>query len=211
MDLKIKLIDVNEALCDAWQEEFKHCLDVKVIHGSIFDHPSDVIVSPSNSFGFFNGGIDHYIAQFFKNDINVQESVQKVIRNDFDGELLVGQSLMIPTNNKQFPNLLCSPTMRVPMTLSYGNTMSANIYLATKAIFVLLNKMPHTKYYIKSIAIPGLGTGVGGVSPKDCAKKMLMAYDAFHLKQYEYPNTLGAAGRMHYEQTRTTSIDEEAI
>lgn len=211
MDLKIRLIDVNEALCDAWQEEFKHCSDVMVIHGSIFEHPSDAIVSPSNSFGFFNGGIDYYISEFFKNDINVQESVQKVIKNDFDGELLVGQSLMIPTHNKQFPNLLCSPTMRVPMTLSYGNTMSPNIYLATKAIFTLLHRMPHTKYFIKSIAIPGLGTGVGGVSPKDCAKKMFQAYNDFHLKQYEYPKSLGSASQMHYKQTRTTPIDEEAI
>ena len=94
--------------------------------------------------------------------------------------------------------------MRVPMTLMHVNTMSQNIYLAAKAIFVALKKNPH----IQSVAIPGLGTGVGGVSAIECARKMRMAYDDFYIGQYKFPNTLAMASMKHSEQTKVEPIHE---
>ncbi len=52
--MKIILVDTNQAVVEAWRAvglEEAHC-------GSIFDYPAVAIVSPANSFGFMDGGID---------------------------------------------------------------------------------------------------------------------------------------------------------
>ena len=57
-NLKIILTAVDDGLADAWE---RHCGDVDnvVVHrGSIFDVTCDAVVSPANSFGFMDGGID---------------------------------------------------------------------------------------------------------------------------------------------------------
>lgn len=195
--MKIKLIDISEKLCFSWKNEFDGCADIEVINDSIFNHPCDAICSPSNSFGFFNGGIDYYISEFFKDTFDVQDRVQQKIKDEYDGELLVGQSLVVPTDNEKFPYLISAPTMRVPLGLASGTRISPNVYLAAKAIFLALKKNPH----IKSVAIPGLGTGVGAVPPKECAIKMRMAYEDFYLGQYKFPSTLGQANLKHWEET----------
>ena len=209
--MNIKLIDISKPLTEAWQEEFWNYapetpeLKVTVHCGSIFDHPCDAIVSPANSFGFMNGGLDYYLSEYL--GWHVQDRVQEKIQQEYDGELLVGQSLIVPTDNVNFPYLISAPTMRVPLVLSSGTKVSHNIYLAAKSIFVALKKNPH----IQSVAIPGLGTGVGGVSPKDCAEKMRMAFQDFYLNEYKFPKTLGDSTRKHWEETKVKQLNGEAI
>ncbi len=179
-------------------------LKFEFIQDSIFNHPSDAIVSPANSFGFMGGGIDGLLSNYL--GWHVQDRVQEKIKNEFDGELLVGQSLIVKTDNDKFPYLISAPTMRVPMQLSkidmhsvdgFINKFSPNVYLAAKAIFVALKKNPH----IKSIAIPGLGTGVGGISPAVCASMMRKAFSDFYVGNNIQPKTLAEAGQKHFEET----------
>jgi O-acetyl-ADP-ribose deacetylase (regulator of RNase III) len=129
--------------------------------------------------------------------------VQQKIKDEFDGELLVGQSLIVPTDHKDFPYLISAPTMRVPLTLAGPNRMSINVYLAARAIFLALKKNPQ----IKSVAIPGLGTGVGSVPAEECARKMRMAYDDFYLDKNVFPKTLSAASHKHDDQTKVQQIN----
>ena len=58
--------------------------------------------------------------------------------------------------------------MRVPMRLG---DETVNPYLATRATLLLTRDDPR----IKSIAFPGMGTGVGGVSAEICARQMRAA------------------------------------
>jgi len=76
--LEIHLRDLNASLVAAWQEEFTTVPRVTVSHGDIFsslpgplpdnveiDIVADAVVSPANSFGFMDGGIDAvYTHQF---------------------------------------------------------------------------------------------------------------------------------------------------
>jgi O-acetyl-ADP-ribose deacetylase (regulator of RNase III) len=94
------------------------------------------------------------------------------------GELLVGQSEIVETGHASFPYLISAPTMRTPMTI----LRSPNVYLSMKAILSLLQ---YGKFVdgqlisntIQTIAIPGLGTGIGQVPPILCARQMQIAWE----------------------------------
>ena len=100
---------------------------VTAVEGNILDHSADAIVSPANSFGFMDGGID--LAYFEHFSWHVQAQVQSEIMMHFDGELLVGQALSVQTGDERFPVLISAPTMRVPMAI----TDPDHVRMATRA------------------------------------------------------------------------------
>jgi hypothetical protein len=56
--VKLILTAAEESLAEAWAT-FCGDLDfVSVHHGSILDVECDAVVSPANSFGFMDGGVD---------------------------------------------------------------------------------------------------------------------------------------------------------
>jgi hypothetical protein len=56
--MKIILTALNKPLADAW-EHFCGQFDFVTVHqGSIVDLSVDAVVSPANSFGFMDGGVD---------------------------------------------------------------------------------------------------------------------------------------------------------
>lgn len=164
--MKIILTAVDEPLANAWR---KFCGDLDFVSYStnIFESGCEAVVSPSNSFGFFDGGLDFLYSEYFGWDLGPR--VQKKIKAEFDGELLVGQALVVETNHKKIPYLISAPTMRVPVVLP-RNTV--NPYLAAKAALICARK-----HEIESVAFPGLGTGVGEVPPEKCALQVRQAID----------------------------------
>src|SRR4029434_4261958 len=76
--LKIVLAAVEDDLADAWERHCGDLPDVSVHRGSILDLPVDAVVSPANSFGFMDGGIDHLYSDRF--GWEVQDRLQKLIR-----------------------------------------------------------------------------------------------------------------------------------
>lgn len=179
--MKIQLIDYNREMGAAYKEAFKDVSEVEVHTNSAFAIPTECIVSPANSFGFMDGGFDATITKYLGHQ--VQSNVQKIIKEYYNGELLVGQAIFVATENPLVPYCISAPTMRVPM---YLGQESINAYLAARAIFLLL-KQPVP---FKSVTIPGLGTGVGAVPYDVCAKQVRMAYDEFFLgKTNEFPKT----------------------
>ncbi len=140
--MDIILVDTNKAIVDAWRR-IKTFSDpatlglgkIDLVHGSIFDVRADAIVSPANSFGFMDGGIDALYTEML--GPQVQAGVQKTIREDYDGELLVGQSFIqwigskysesAPRYKNDLNYLVVAPTMRIPRDIR--NTVTA--YLAT--------------------------------------------------------------------------------
>jgi O-acetyl-ADP-ribose deacetylase (regulator of RNase III) len=183
----INLIDKNKEMCNCWSEFFNDCSDVLIHNTDFFSVKSDCVVSPANSFGFMDGGLDLVISR--KLGWSVQTMLQKQIKQNYGGELLVGQAELVETNNSDFPYLISAPTMRVPMIIKD----TVNVYLASKAIFkILLNEKR-----INSINISGLGTGVGQVSYNICAKQMKAAYNDIWLNKYEFPHTWFFAQQRH--------------
>jgi O-acetyl-ADP-ribose deacetylase (regulator of RNase III) len=177
--MKIQLIDHNKEMCEQWNLHFKNCDDVIVYSGDFFTPKTDCIVSPANSFGYMDGGLDFQISE--KIGWHLQDELQLQIIEKYNGELLVGQALLMETKNENTPFIIVAPTMRVPEPIE----KSVNVYLATKAIFRLLKHEPR----IKIVSISGLGTGVGKVSYDVCAKQMKQAYDDIWLNQLTFPNS----------------------
>lgn len=193
--MKIILADIHEPLIEAWQNLFETKADITIHHGSIFDIESDAIVSPANSYGYMDGGIDLYLSQFL--GWHVQDRLQEKIKVIHHGELLVGLAEIVPTDHQQFPYLISAPTMRVPKILGAS---SVNPYLATRAILRLVlygafENGENIRDKVKSVAIPGLGTGVGQVPPDICAKQMYQATSDILWGDYEFPGSWVAAVR----------------
>jgi O-acetyl-ADP-ribose deacetylase (regulator of RNase III) len=187
--MKIQLIDRKLGMCNQWQAYFADCSDVIIHNGDLFSLPTDCIVSPANSFGFMDGGLDLVISMNL--GWVVQQRLQKQIQEKYNGELLVGQAELVETGNDEIPFCISAPTMRVPLILEN----SPNVYLATRAIFLLLKNEPR----INSISMSGLGTGVGKMPYNICAKQMRQAYDDIILGKYKFPQTWEESQKKHYE------------
>ncbi len=166
--MRIILSAVEPELVEVWPRFCGEMEFVTVHHGSILELSCDAVVSPANSYGFMDGGIDMLYSQFF--GWQVQERLQRLIREKHYGELIVGAAEIVETDNLKIPYLISAPTMRVPMILKN----SVNPYLAARAALLLVKyevfKEGHLKGesirdYVESIALPGLGTGVGQVGP----------------------------------------------
>ena len=80
MKIKIQLIDQNKEMCQQWLLYFKDCKDIIVHHGDFFSLKTDCVVSPANSFGFMDGGLDLVISR--KNGWHLQDKLQvQIIEN----------------------------------------------------------------------------------------------------------------------------------
>ena len=185
--MKIQLIDKNLEMCQEWQKEFDGCNDIIIKCGDFFSLKTDCVVSPANSFGFMDGGLDYLILKKIGNQ--VQYKLQEQIKEKYFGELLVGQAELVETDNDEIPFCISAPTMRVPLILRD----TVNVYLASKAIFSLLK----TEKRINSITISGLGTGVGRVPYNICAKQMKQAYNDIWLNNNKFPNSWFDAQKQH--------------
>lgn len=167
--MKIKLVDTNKEIITAWRTTFDGQPGISVVKGEITKIQCDALASPANSFGFMDGGIDFEISEKFGWDL--QKKLQQTIRMLPEGELLVGQAIVLETGDKHIPYLISAPTMRIPMDYNIGT--SVNAYLAMKAILLKARNHPA----INTIAIPGLCTGTGKMDPMVAARQMREAYN----------------------------------
>lgn len=193
--MKFHFRDINADMVEAWNKWFSDLEDVTVSQGDIFGAgPHDAIVSPSNSFGFLDGGIDLVYSNKF--GWGVQKTLQKKLKDEHDSELPVGQAVIVPTEDKDFPLLVSAPTMRIPMRV--GGTV--NSYLAFRATIRAIidwNKTEEKK--IETVLCPGLGTAIGQMPYSACAKQMFCAYMSNHKKQPKEMEYLGQATNFHYD------------
>ncbi len=198
--------DINANLIESLHKYFKQDPNIKIVHGSIFDVDCDAILSPANSYGFMDGGLDLRISQFF--GWHVQENLQEIIKEKHHGELLVGCAEIVETDHDKIPYVISAPTMRVPMILKD----SVNIYLATRAVLILVKfgKFSDGTFInekVKTIAIPGMGTGVGRVPYDICALQMRRAVEDVFYEEYNFPKTWREAQKNHQLLYRSNTPD----
>lgn len=171
-EVKITLRDVKTDLISVWEEYFRDIPNVEIEHGDIFRTPADAIVSPANSFGFMDGGID--LAYSNRLGWQVSFQLQDIIFEQHDGELPVGQAIMLQTGDFEYPWLISAPTMRVPSSIVH----TPNAYLAFRAVLRAVREHNQTQAMpIRSLLCPGLGTAIGRLPVEVCAKQMKAAYD----------------------------------
>ncbi|MDR6292060.1 O-acetyl-ADP-ribose deacetylase (regulator of RNase III) [Inquilinus ginsengisoli] len=195
--MQIVLAAKENRLADAWEKTFIDVAEVTVHRGSIFDVACDAVVSPANSYGFMDGGIDAlYVDRF---GIEVQTRLRRLILDRHHGELLVGSAEVVETGNLAQPFLIAAPTMRVPMVLG---PETINPYLATRAVLLLarhgaLPTGEPLSNQLRTIAFPGMGTGVGRVPADICAQQMRTAIDEVLLGRYRMPTSWAEASERH--------------
>jgi O-acetyl-ADP-ribose deacetylase (regulator of RNase III) len=196
--MKIILSGFAAKLLDAWTEFFGKEENVFIVQGDITKVECDAIVSPANSFGFMDGGLDYALSERFGWDL--EKRLQQQIKQLPEGELLVGQAIVMETGDQDIPFLISAPTMRVPANFNIDT--SVNAYLAMKA--VLIKAKSNEK--ISSIAIPGLCTGVGRMPPSIAARQMFQAYREIILGQRMDFATFGDAQHYHLSINPNTMI-----
>lgn len=163
---EIHLCALDPAMVRAWTTHFGSRPGVSIHEGDILERRADAIISPANSFGFMDGGIDLAYSNFFGWEL--QDRLRETLHQLHAGELPVGNAVVIPTNHSNIPYLVSAPTMRIPSDIAD----TVNVYLAFRA--ALLAVKAHRK--ITTILSPALGTGVGGMPVERAAKQMYAAY-----------------------------------
>lgn len=178
---RIHLVDRDASLVAAWREVFREFPEVIPERGDFFEQPADAMVSPGNSFGIMDGGLDAAIREALGASIETQ--VREMLVERHHGELHVGGAEIVETGDGRWPILVFAPTMRVPDDVS----RTTNAYVAFRAI--LLSVRRHNALAgmkpIRSLLCPGLCTGIGAMAPRRCAAQMRIAY-----RQVREPPTL---------------------
>lgn len=171
--LAIHLRDTNPAMAAAWQDAFASDPDVEVSAGDILELNADAIVSPANSFGYMDGGIDLAYSKRF--GFQLEARLQATLLEHHHGELPVGQAAIVPTGDPDISFLVSAPTMRVPASVA----RSLNAYLAFRAsLIAVLRHNGLAEQPISSMLVPGLCTGVGEMPPNRAARQMKAAYES---------------------------------
>lgn len=157
-------------MADAWRIHFTGT-PVLIRVGDILAEPVDAVVSAANSFGFMDGGLDLHYAHRFGADL--ERGLRDRLAAEFDGELPVGQALIVPTGDAAIPWMVSAPTMRVPAVIDG----TAHVYLAFRAALRAVREHARDHAPVRSLACPALGAGVGAMPFERVARQMRAAYD----------------------------------
>ena len=179
--LKVVLVDVNADVVRAWRSAFSDVPGVSVVHGSILEQRTDAWVTPTNSRGSMDGGVDAVIKRHL--GASIEKKVQKAIRAQYKGLMPIGSATCVPTGVSVPRYLISTPTMRASAE-DVSETM--NVALACAAAFQMIHQQNSKEPgSITSVAIPGLGVGTGGVPVRVCANLMWTGYTLFTDHRYQ--------------------------
>jgi O-acetyl-ADP-ribose deacetylase (regulator of RNase III) len=188
----IIVFDINHDFVQEAQRLKKY--GINVIHSNVKklvkDYSISALVSPANSLGFMNGGIDnHYMDMFPGIQTTVQSKIQDTGLKDISGRscLPVGSSITVKTNNSKTPYLIVSPTMRMPGRIDNTN----NVFYSFLSILYIAKNNSHI-----TIACPGLGTGIGMVTPTNAINQMIYA-----IRYYSYVSDIAYQMNIKYRDS----------
>jgi len=164
--MRLHFVDTDPDVAQALRRAFAGVDDVVCEDGDILAVARTALVSPANSYGFMDGGIDAAYSAFF--GPRLQAAVQEAINRRPEGYLPVGASLAVRTGHARIPLLIVAPTMHTPEEVPRENS-----YRAMRAVLRLVDAEPAL---CSEVFCPGLATGTGHVSPSDAADQMFRAY-----------------------------------
>jgi O-acetyl-ADP-ribose deacetylase (regulator of RNase III) len=168
--MNLHLVDYNGHVVNAWAGAFEPFPEVTIQQVDLLAVAQHCVVSPANSYGFMDGGIDAAYRAFF--GAQIERRVQDAVTQRPEGHLPVGASLVIRTGHQRVPFLIVAPTMTVPERVESGNC-----YRAMRAVLRIVNEEIGRDVYC-----PGLATGVGMVPPENAAAEMARAYSDWKRK-----------------------------
>jgi len=137
-------------------------MPIIVKQGDLTTINCDAVVNPANSLGYMGGGVAGALKRNGGAEIE-----NEAIKN---APIKVGNAVATTAGQLPCKYVIHAPTMAKP-AMRIG---VENVKQATFAALKLAEKLT-----ISSIAIPGMGTGVGGVLPKDAAKAIVKIVKKF--------------------------------
>jgi O-acetyl-ADP-ribose deacetylase (regulator of RNase III) len=179
--LNVVLTDVNTRVVQAWRAAFADTPEVRISRGSILNQQVDAWVSPTNSLGRMDGGVDAAIRRHL--GAGIQLRVQRAIRDQFGGVLPVGSAVCVPSGAENPTFLISTPTM-VQSAENVSETL--NVALACAAAFQAIHlQNQRTPGSISSVALVGMGAATGEVPPRVCANLMWTGYTLFQDHRFD--------------------------
>jgi O-acetyl-ADP-ribose deacetylase (regulator of RNase III) len=131
-------------------------MSIVIKQGDITQINCDAIINPANSYGYMGGGVAGFIKRVGGKEIE-KEAVNKA-------PIMIGKAIVTTASNLPCKYVIHAPTMKKPAI----RTSLINIERATYAALKLAEELG-----LRCIAIPGMGTGVGKISPLKAAKVII--------------------------------------
>ncbi len=153
---------------------------IEVRKGSITTCQVQAIVNPANSFGYMGGGVAGVIKKVGGQIIEDEAISQAPIQ--------IGEAVLTTAGDLICHKVIHAPTMHNPAE----KTDAHKVLCATIAALELAEQEG-----LKSIAMPGMGTGVGGLDKREAAKAIIKA-----IRQTKFQNM---------ERILLVDIDDEMV
>lgn len=129
---------------------------VHIAKADITDLAVDAIVNPANSLGIMGGGVAAALSR--KGGPTIQKEAMSL------APIAVGAAVVTNAGQLWAKRIIHAPTMEEPGT----KIGVENVRRATRAAMLAAGRQG-----FEVIAIPGMGTGLGGVDPEDAARAMV--------------------------------------
>ncbi len=135
-------------------------VEIEVIKGDITEIECDAIVNPANSQMYMGGGVASAIKR------KGGEQIEKEARKH--APVPIGKAIVTNAGRLKAKAVIHSPTMEyLAMKTTYEKVLKAIKAALIEAI----------KQGFECIAFPGMGTGVGGLESKKCARAFKQAFE----------------------------------
>ena len=160
---------------EAYANYFVSIPRVQVLHNDIIavEGPVNAFVSPANTTGNMDGGIDRVYADFFGwsygrpyHDPSVLQQAIDKAKGEPNIHLPVGEAIL--ARDERGHALIAAPTMVVPSKIKI---ISRTVFLAYRAAFDVFRR--HSDIHV--IRVPSFGTGYGQVPGKIAAAQTWQA------------------------------------
>ena len=146
----------------------KHVPNIHVVRGDICEQVVDAIVNPANRAGLMGGGVANAIKMVGGYAIEEEAKGKAPIE--------IGSAVMTSAGSLEASHVIHAPTM---------NKVSedSNINWIKKAVVAALDLADES--LLKSIAFPGMGTGIGGIHYDDAARVMVEIISTYQAEVLE--------------------------
>ncbi|MGW6538556.1 macro domain-containing protein [Streptomyces sp. NPDC055051] len=186
--LRVVLTDVGAGVVEAWRAAFADVPGIEIRQGSILEEDVDAWVTPTNSAGRMDGGVDAAIKRHL--GAGIQLRVKRAIRDRFAGSMPVGSAVCVPSGATVPRFVISTPTM---VASSQNVSETLNVAMACAAAFQAVHRQNRkAPGSIRSVALVGMGARTGRVPARVCANLMWTGYTLFHDHWFEDDDELRA-------------------
>jgi O-acetyl-ADP-ribose deacetylase (regulator of RNase III) len=128
---------------------------------------ADAAIAPTNSFGYLDAGIDGAFARRFGR--RLQRALQERIGLEFEGEMPVGEALVLPTGDLALPFVVAAPASQFPSAIATEPLLYRSLVAAFRTIDawnVIEEGPPIERIILPDVAQPGAGWELDRLAPQ---------------------------------------------